>query len=147
MHRRLSLSRLLMEILRWTCSQLQHWLWITGGIMLVLHAFQSKFCRVDEDSDSECGDLEGQLALPGALFWLKLQILFCLKLWSHLLNNQDQPMFRKQELVRAVERRTVLTLSRELSLNLILYLYLYLLRSQTMTFLFFSWIQYFLSHR
>ena len=41
-----------------------------------------------------------------------------------LNNRQDQSMFRKQELVRAVERRTVLTLSRELSLILIRLLYL-----------------------
>ena len=40
--------------------------------MLVNHLFQSKFCRVDDDSDLECGDLEGQLALPGAFSWLNM---------------------------------------------------------------------------
>ena len=40
--------------------------------MLVNHVFQSKFYRVEDDSDSECGDLEGQLALPGAFSWLNI---------------------------------------------------------------------------
>ena len=84
MHCRLSLSRLLMEILRWTCSQLQHWLWITGGIVLVNHLFQSKSCRVDEDSDSECGDLEGQLALPGAFFLAFHTTMFVQNFFDHI---------------------------------------------------------------
>ena len=40
--------------------------------MLVNHVFQSKFYRVEDDSDSECGDLEGQLGLPGAFSWLNI---------------------------------------------------------------------------
>ena len=63
--------------------------------------------------------MEGQLALPGAFFLAK----HVTSLLLYLLKRQDQSMFRKQELVRAVERKTVLTLSRELSLNLILLLF------------------------
>ena len=48
------------------------------------YIFQSNICRVDEDSDSECGDLEGQLALPGAFFLAYHTTMFVQNFFDHI---------------------------------------------------------------